>query len=232
LVRIEGDEAQHAARVKRVRSGERVELLDGAGLRASGVVAQAGTERRECWVDVDVGDVTVESPVTPRVEVWSPAPKGDRLEVMIDQLSQNGAAVWVPVISALTERELTDKRRVRLERVAREAMKQCGRAWALEIDRPLPADAAWTSACNGPVLIADASGVKWNDDLTPDADTVRWVIGPEGGWTEAELASARGAGARVVALGPHIMRIGTAAVLAAGVTLARGIAGDAHAGSG
>ncbi len=221
LAEIEGDEAQHAVRVKRVRPGEPVELMDGAGRRAPGEVAEAIAERRETRLVVRIQEVITEPPLTPRVEVWSAAPKGDRLEAMVDELSQIGVAAWVPVESALTARELTPKRAERLHRVCRESLKQCARAWTMQIGDPVVAGAAWTDP-DARVLVADASGKPFDPGMITGATTIRLVVGPEGGWTQDELAQARAAGAATVSLGPHIMRIGTAAVAGAAVIIAAG----------
>ncbi|MEM7756193.1 MAG: RsmE family RNA methyltransferase [Planctomycetota bacterium] len=211
-LKIEGDEARHAIRVKRVRTPEAVEVLDGAGRRGVGVVAEIAESRRACVVAFD--EVRTEAPIEPRLEIWSAAPKGDRIEVMVDHLSQIGATAWVPVVSELTARELTAKRAERLERVARESLKQCGRAWTLEIGGPRSVQESWDTSV-ATVLVADASGGPMP---APDANRpVRFVVGPEGGWTADELVAARAAGASVVSLGPHVLRIGTAAVVGAGL---------------
>ena len=214
-VHLEGEEARHAIRVKRVRPGEPAEVMDGAGRRGTGTIGEIAPNRRSC--SVDIVDARTETPLAPRLEVWSAAPKGDRLETMIDHLSQVGATAWVPVRSALTARELTDKRGERLRRVAGESLKQCGRSWALEIHEPVDIDGAWDGG-GARVLVADASGVSLGDvGGVAEAAVVRLVVGPEGGWTADELAAARAAGAAVVSFGPHVMRIGTAAVVGAGV---------------
>jgi 16S rRNA (uracil1498-N3)-methyltransferase len=65
-------------------------------------------------------------------------------------------------------------------------------------------------------VIADAGGQPYEPGKE---DRVRLLVGPEGGWTEGELADAVEAGARVVRFGRHVMRIETAAVVAAGIIL-------------
>ncbi|MEM1184051.1 MAG: RsmE family RNA methyltransferase [Planctomycetota bacterium] len=218
ILAIEGEEARHAIRVKRLKQGERVGVLDGAGRRGVGAVSVIAGNRRSFELDVD--QVTIEPPVEPRLEIWAAAPKGDRLETMVDHLSQAGATAWVPITSDLTERELTEKRAERLERVADESLKQCGRAWKLEIASPRPASEAWADQ-GALVLVADATGGAMPE--CPAAGTVRVVVGPEGGWTASELEAASAAGATRVGLGPHVMRIGTAAVVAAGVVRAASV---------
>ena len=64
------------------------------------------------------------------------------------------------------------------------------------------------------LVVADASGGAWR---AAEAERIRLLVGPEGGWTAEELAAARGAGAEVARFGAHVMRIETAAVVACGM---------------
>jgi 16S rRNA (uracil1498-N3)-methyltransferase len=132
---------------------------------------------------------------------------------MIDGLSQVGAAAWVCLESARTVVHPREAKLARVERVAVESLKQCGRAWLLETG----AKAAFSDALGqtGTVVIADTAG---NDPLPTDAPDLApdlaLFIGPEGGWTPEELAAARAVGAKVCRFGAHTMRIETAAVVA------------------
>ncbi|HVU65047.1 MAG TPA: RsmE family RNA methyltransferase [Phycisphaerales bacterium] len=222
LVTIGGDEAHHALRVKRIREGERVELLDGRGGVASGAVA--ATTKRELSVRIE--EVRRVPAISPRVEVWSAVPKGPRLDDMIDQLAQVGVALWRPLD---TERGVVEPREAKLERIGRiaaEASKQCGRAWVMEIGGRASVAEALRAAPGVAIVMADASGSPWRPGHSA-AGVVRVLIGPEGGWTESELRAAGDAGALVARFGPHVMRIETATVVAAGAVLAQ--AGEATA---
>lgn len=210
---ISGDEARHAVRVKRLEIGDPVQVLDGRGTVADCRIAAAEKRGREWGLQLTVIGVGRVAPARPRLEVVSAAPKGTRLAELIDQLSQVGAAMWSPLESARTVVEPGAAKLERLERVAAEASKQCGRAWNLEIGPAQAFDSAIRSA--GAVL-ADASGAQY---APSGAECIRLVIGPEGGWTEAELDAARAAACRVARFGPHTMRIETAAVAAAAIVL-------------
>ena len=70
------------------------------------------------------------------------------------------------------------------------------------------------------VVVCDASGEPWRVATMINAQVVRLLVGPEGGWTEQEIAAARTAGAVVAKFGTHVMRIETAAVVACGVVMA------------
>ncbi|MCC5823821.1 MAG: 16S rRNA (uracil(1498)-N(3))-methyltransferase [Phycisphaerales bacterium] len=217
---VEGDEANHAVRVKRIRPGEPVALLDGRGGLAPAEVLDAESGKRPL-LRLAVGALTRVGPVRPRIEVWCPPPKGDRLESMIDQLSQVGIAAWRPLQTWRTQRP--NFRADRLERAAIEAAKQCGRAWLLEIGDWI----GFPEALEDPrAVLADASG----EMLEPGAsgtDTVL-LVGPEGGWTPQELEQARSAGRCVLRFGAHAMRIETAAVAASACLMARAT----HGGDG
>lgn len=218
---VDGDEANHAVRVKRVRAGEMVGLFDGRGVVAWGQARRAESGKRAV-LEVVVGGVERVGRVSPRVEVWCPPPKGDRLEGMIEQLSQVGVAGWRALRAARGEREAF--RPERLERAAVEAAKQCGRAWVLEIGAWMGFDEALEDAR---AVVADASGVAVTAAGLPGTEPVALLIGPEGGWTPDELGQARATGRRVVRFGVHVMRIETAALAAAACLLSNGSEGGA-----
>ncbi|MCC6321170.1 MAG: 16S rRNA (uracil(1498)-N(3))-methyltransferase [Phycisphaerales bacterium] len=223
---IEGEEAVHALRVKRLREGDAVRLLDGAG-----VVAEAridGVERVPrasrgggSSVRLMVVSRSEEPRPEPWLEVLTATPKGARVDEMIDQLSQIGAGSWGPL---RTERGIVDPRPAkldRLERLAREAAKQSGRAWLMRIapERTLGQALGDGGAEN---IVADASGEPYHAAGGAGArgGAVRLLVGPEGGWTSGELAAARAGGAVIARFGPHTMRIETAAVAGAAVIMA------------
>jgi 16S rRNA (uracil1498-N3)-methyltransferase len=225
VMAIAGDEAAHAIRVKRLEPGEAVCVMDGAGVIGEGRVERAikGGKREGPTLEVRIGarrEVAWPG-VTPGVEVFAATPKGGRVDEMVDGLSQVGAAVWSPL---QTERGVVDPREAklaRLERIAREAAKQCGRAWVLRIG----GQKSFAEAIVGDgvrVVVADATGEAWAG--IKDQRPVRLLIGPEGGWTEQELAAARRAGVEVARFGVHTMRIETAAVAACAIIMSGGAA--------
>ena len=222
---IEGDEAKHAVRVKRIEPGNAVQLLDGAGTVADGAVLgtealteeqQARRARRGEWLlPVRIERVTRAAPVRPALHVLTATPKGARLEEMIDGLSQVGAASWSPLETQRGVVDPRDTKLARLERVAVEASKQCGRPWLLKTgpQRRFVDAVAWNS---GPVILADAGGGAY---APQGAEDISLLIGPEGGWTQGELQAAERAGVRIYSFGPHVMRIEIAAVAASAIIL-------------
>lgn len=210
--RIEGDEAHHAVRVKRVREGETIGLLDGMGTVAEAVIERVEASKRSSALVVRVVSVETRPPTAPAVHVLAAAPKGSALEQMIDHLSQVGAASWAPLRTEYSEREPRSVDRLR--RTAVEAAKQCGRAHLLEIRTGVDLEAAL--AISTPIVVADAAG----EDFSAEAqDPVTILIGPEGGWSDSEREQIEASPARLVRFGPHVMRIETAAVVAAAAML-------------
>jgi len=205
--------------VRRLREGDAVELFDGAGhTLASVYTSWRGSRQNPVMVLEPRGEIESVKPVCPRVEVFCPPPKAERLGPMIDQLSQIGVAAWVPLSTARTQGSAHDFKRDKLERVVVEAAKQCRRAWLMEIGEPVFFEHA--IKIEGTVLF-DASGESGppSPPVEPAEGVIRLLIGPEGGWTAQELELARQAGVATRRAGPHILRVETAAVVAATTVL-------------
>ncbi len=212
-IAIGGEEGRHAVRVKRVRAGERVTILNGAGLALVGRVVEA---KRALIVDID--DVRRVERLRPELEVWCPAPKGTRAADLVDGLSQVGAAVWRPLVTERAGKGVTERKEARLERVAVEAAKQCGRAWLLKIGEEGTLEEALAVEEGEAVIVADRRGGAFAG-APAEAGRVRLLIGPEGGWSDREMERISGGGASVARFGAHVMRVETAAVVASGIVL-------------
>lgn len=206
--RVEGDEARHAVRVKRLGTGDRVRVLNGRG--AMFICSITATGRA---LDLIVEESHTLARVAPRLDICSATPKGPRLDKMIDALSQVGAASWAPLGTDLGVVDPGEHKLERTLRIAAESAKQCARAWTLEIAEHID----FASALQGDdIVIACADALPYQP---AGREAIRLLVGPEGGFTSREIDRARAAGARTASFGPHIMRIETAAVVAAGIIL-------------
>lgn len=222
-VEVLGPEAQHAVRVKRLEAGSLLELCNGQGLVAIARVTATLKLRGEWVLRARVEHVAMQPRPTPVLHVLAAAPKGDRLETMVDGLSQVGAATFAPLITQRSVVDPSGHKLDRLRRHAEESLKQCGRAWVLEVRDAIDFDAALASAASTAIaslVIADASGEPYTPTTLPaETSAVTLLVGPEGGFTPQELDAARARGARVVRFGQHIMRIEVAAVVAAAMLM-------------
>lgn len=221
-VRLDGPEGRHAARARRLQPGEPVELSDGAGQLGAGVVAAVGPD----WIEVDVVRRQAAPPSEPRLVVAQALAKGDRALLAVAALTEVGVDEIVPwaaercVVRWAAGRALRGLDRWRV--TAREAAKQSRRdrvppvtglvGTAELAERVRTADAAY--------LLHESAGQPLAGRPVPQRGGLLLVIGPEGGLTDAELATLGTAGAVAVRLGPTVLRTSTAGAVAAAVVLA------------
>ncbi len=234
LVEVVGDEARHALRVKRLRPGERVELLDGQGGIATGQAepdagqpsaSRASTRRgSDGALRVRVASIARIARQRPIVEVWCATPKGSRVEDMIEQLSEIGVSAWVPMHTERTIVDPRDAKLDRLRRIAQESGKQSGRAWTLEVRTLSTFDQAIAPPPGSRVLLGHWTGrVLDGPPSVPGDALIRLLIGPEGDFSPEELQRADASGVERVRFGPHVMRVATAAVAGSAVLMSRSI---------
>ncbi|RZS89735.1 16S rRNA (uracil1498-N3)-methyltransferase [Motilibacter rhizosphaerae] len=220
---LEGPEGRHAARVRRVEPGERVDLVDGRGTRARCRVTVVDGDRVRCAVE----EVEREPAPAPRVVVVQALPKGERAELAVEVLSEVGVDVVVPWQAERSVVQWRGERGAKaLEKwraTAREAGKQARRARFAEV-----AEAATTREVADllrgaalPLVLGEEAAEPLAGVEVPATGDVVLVVGPEGGVSGAELAAFAAAGARAVRLGPSVLRTSTAGAVAAGVVLAR-----------
>jgi 16S rRNA (uracil1498-N3)-methyltransferase len=184
-----------------------------------GGIATARDAREKDVVAVRVVATTL-VPAPPVTEAWVGAGDRDRFLGVIEKATELGATRVLPLITERSQQVATRFQASHVDKAgkrAREAIKQCGAAWAPAVPAPLPlAEALRAPAPKVIRLLADPEG-----GLLPairESDPVQWAIGPEGGFTDAELGALRNAGFRPVALGRAVLRFDTAALAALALT--------------
>jgi 16S rRNA (uracil1498-N3)-methyltransferase len=207
---LAGDEARHLARVLRAKVGDEVRLFDGSGAEWPARVARIG--RDEVLLDVATALPHIGSAGS-TLTLAVALPKGDRQKWMVEKLTELGVARLVPLVTARGVAEATDSARARLERGVIEACKQCGRNTLMEIGAAATLESLATPLPPGTLrLIAHPGGMPLDAASVPPQDAVVAVVGPEGGFALEEIAVAERHGFKPVSLGPHILRIETAAL--------------------
>jgi 16S rRNA (uracil1498-N3)-methyltransferase len=195
-------------RVLRLRDGAEIVILEGDGeevrcrLEAGGLVV---LDRRP-----SIGEPRH------RLTVVQALLKGDHLETVVRQGTEVGVARFELVVTErCVAREVSGSRLARLRAVAREAAEQAERGVIPEVVAPV---ALAVGLGSGSVLLLERSDAPRLSELAPAA---RLVIGPEGGFTAAEVAAAQESGATVASLGPRILRSDSVAAAASAVVLSR-----------
>jgi 16S rRNA (uracil1498-N3)-methyltransferase len=205
---LAGSEAHHLLHVMRAKPGDRVVLFDGSG--AEFVAEVARLERSEVRLTVvERHAVDRESPR--RITLAVALPKGDRQRWLIEKATELGAARVIPLRCERAVAEPNEKALARLRRAVIEASKQCGRNRLMEIAEPVDFDALLESTPDAPCrLIAQPGGSSLEVATLPDEAIC--AVGPEGGFTDAELQAAAASGWQPIGLGARILRVETAAL--------------------
>ena len=209
-----GDEARHLVRVLRAGVGAEIRVFDGAGGEWHARVVSIGRDE----VTLDMGAPLPAAPgVEPPVVLAVALPKGERQKWLVEKLTELGVARLVPLVTARGVAEATPAALERLRRTVIEACKQCGRSVLMEIGEPAtPAELLRNTDSRTWRLIADPAGPPLPTVPRPVAFTAVLVcVGPEGGFTPAEVAVAVAGGCQRASLGVHVMRVETAALAAA-----------------
>jgi 16S rRNA (uracil1498-N3)-methyltransferase len=223
LIELSGAEGRHAAAVRRIRPGERILICDtlGAGAEcAVRIVSKAS-------LTAEVLARREEPAPRPRLVVVQAIPKGDHAERAVDLLTEVGVDEIVPWVSSRTvvswRGERGDKALARWRATAYAAGKQSRRLRFCAVAPPCTTDQVscrLRQASLGVVLHETADTPIRAVDLPVDGEVVL-VVGPEGGLTDDELAGFAASGARLVRLGPTVLRTSTAGAVAAAVLASR-----------
>lgn len=228
---LAGREGHHAADVRRLHSGEPVDVSDGRGLRLRCRVVASG--RGE--VTLAVRSREVEPAPVPRVEVVQALVKQEAAERALTAMTEVGVDSIVPWAAArsvvIWDDDRVERGLRRWRTTVAEAAKQSRRAWVPQVSAPVGSDelARRVGQADTALLLdapdADPIGLV---DVAGSA-SVLVVVGPEGGVTDHERAELVAAGARPVQLGPTILRSATAGTVAAAVLLSRTARWTSHA---
>lgn len=205
------DDRHHLRRVLRLADGTEVELADGTGASAHG---------RLQGDEVTLTAVTPPAaPSTPRLTVAQALPKGRKLDEVVRQVTELGVDRIVPVAAERSVARLDGAKAAKaVERwaaVARAACEQARRPARPEVVTPIVPGAL--TGEGRAVLVAEPSATDPLHAVAAElvaADEVVIAVGPEGGWSEGELAELTAAGATPVRLGPHVLRTEHAAAAA------------------
>ena len=221
---LAGAEAHHARDVLRMRVGERVVLFNGRGHEITAEI-----------VDVGVDEIALRKlheaetpPLQCRIVLGQAIPKGKSMDLIVQKAVEIGASEIAPIISDRTivqvDSESAKQKQSKWQQIAIEAAKQCGQNWLPSVHAPRKLSDFVT------VGTEESFDLQLIGSLQPGAQhlkkvlanysrehqhrprSVLMLVGPEGDFTPAELALARGHSYQPITLGPIILRVETAAI--------------------
>ncbi len=232
-VELSADEAIHAVRVLRMGDGDTVEVIDGHGGVVSALLKIRGKlVFLECAPDsipARHSSADTIAPVTVELAVL----KGDAMEWAVEKCVELGVRALVPVLTAhtvvQTGRKGPAEFQARWQKIADQALKQCGRLERMEVALPIPLDERLVQSPTGP-----RSPRLWCDEASQgespylgawlasadrsSMENLQILIGPEGGWSELGRGLLQ-TSTTAIGLGPLILRAETAALFAASLAV-------------
>jgi 16S rRNA (uracil1498-N3)-methyltransferase len=221
-VELTAPQARYLETVLRLRAGDVIEVFDGEGRRFHGVLESAGLR---------VGaELPREAPFALDFWLAQALVKGDKLDLVVQKATELGASRIVLLDSNRSVVKLEERRAVprieRLQRIAEEAARQCGRSDVPRIDGPLSLD----DLCEllgpdrlGLLLDPGEPGLRLSH-AARGVSRVCVVVGPEGGFAPEEREHAASMGFVPVSLGNLVLRTETAGVVA--LAIVKHLAGD------
>jgi 16S rRNA (uracil1498-N3)-methyltransferase len=215
-------EAHHALHVLRVREGEKLVVLDGAGQELLCEVQKAGKDQ----LQLKVLHRNFSPQLPYQITLLQAIPKGKIIESIIQKATELGAHRIVPLLSDRVTTQLDDESATskveKWKQVAIEAIKQCGSPWLPQVDTPvtpkeflargdkfeLPLIGSLQNDCRHP---REYFKTFYNERKRLPKSVSVW-IGPEGDFTPAEMNMIKSAGVLPITLGKLVLRSETAAV--------------------
>ena len=234
VVELPEAEARHAI-TRRIRPEEPVTLFDGRGRVACGQL-RLDLSRRTARAVVEPPRLC--EPPRPEIVLACAMPRGERAEFLIDAGTQLGVTQFQPI---LTQHGSPGQDRVnmpRLLRIAVEACKQSRRAWLPELAEAVEletlAGCAERRGGAGLAMVADRSGMRAEAfaEQIRKAERLTLLVGPEGGFSEAELVLLGSLGVVRLGLASGVLRIETAGLAGVAALLACVRGGGQPAGEG
>ncbi len=209
-------QAHYIGRVLRMAAGDNVQLFDGSGQEYLGQLLEVGKKTVRVVLEQALPG-QAESPLY--IHLGQGLSRGERMDWAIQKATELGANAITPILSERCEVRLkderADKRLAHWRQVAISACEQCGRSTLPVIHPPLTL-AEWLKASDAAlklVLHPVAEPLVSHDR----PDSLAFLIGPEGGLSDAEVEQAQAAGFHAARLGPRVLRTETAPVVALAV---------------
>lgn len=216
---VEGEAHHHLFKVKRLQTGERLRVIDGEGHARWAEIT--GIDKRAARLRL--GEVAPANEPEVAVEIFVAAPKPDRAAWLVEKATELGVVAIHFISTEREARSVESSQLARLRRIAVAAVEQSCRSAVprLSSDADLRAAVARGREADLPMAVLDAAGGA-PVPATAAGGRIGLFAGPEGGWSADERAFFRDQELPVWSLGQTVLRVETAAVVAAALVLCGG----------
>jgi 16S rRNA (uracil1498-N3)-methyltransferase len=216
---MRGDAAEHLGRVLRAEPGQMYELSDGERVWLARVESIGMLKRGENRVEFSLVEPVVVRESKLRVDLLIALVKFDRFEWCLEKATELGVANIVPMAAARSDKALVaaaEKRRERWEKILVESAQQSRRVSAPKFGAVIATEKVFAASGEAEckILLSERSEAEPLRNVLrgKTSNSVALAIGPEGGWTDGEVAAAGAAGFAGASLGHLILRTETAVV--------------------
>ncbi len=221
---LSDEEAHHLIHVMRVKEGEPLVLFDGSGAEFDTKIL--AVKKKELTLEILARRLENRESET-SIQIAAALPKGERQRWLIEKLVELGAAGFLPLEAERSVAKAGDAAAQRIARVVVEASKQCGRNTLMDVAEPISSKvlfstefAARPENASTLKIVAHPGEKTLSEVLSESAQTpqntqnpkILAAVGPEGGFSEGEIAAALSSGWVPVSLGGRILRTETAAI--------------------
>ncbi len=226
-VTLENEDLKHLRQVLRLEPGDSIRVFDGSGMEYEATLLTVDKNKATARILRSFQSDT--EPKT-HVTLFQGLPKGEKMELIIQKAVELGVYRIVPVITQRSVVQLDkkdrEKKAERWSRIAREAAKQCRRAYVPQIDPPMDFKEAIANCgeYDAALLFYENEEKKCLKELLKcyninKIKDIVLLIGPEGGFSDQEVEECVLSGFTVAGLGKRILRTETAAISALSILM-------------
>lgn len=210
------DGANHVGRVLRMQTGQELMLFNGQGGQYPATILEVGKKQVQVQL-AELDPSEVESPL--HIHLGQVISRGDKMEFTIQKSVELGVNTITPLFSERCGVKLSgerlDKKLEQWQKIAISACEQCGRSRLPAIHAPLTLGEWLEQTAAELKLVLHPVAEPLTGHARPAS--LAFLIGPEGGLSDAEVAQAQRAGYQAARLGPRVLRTETAPVVALSV---------------
>ena len=214
-ITLADDQAHHLINVMRAKLGGEVVLFDGHGNEFQTEIIDLAKKRLTLK---RLATTRPERKLATDITIAAALPKGDRQKFLIEKLVELGVAKFIPLSTPRSVAQVNPKVIGRIEKQIIEATKQCRRSYLMKISEAktiaemIEDNDTASSRC---YIAHPYNAQSLASVAAAESQSVVWLIGPEGGFSDEEVTQANAAGWQAIAFGDIILRIETAAMFAA-----------------